>query len=181
MNEVRAISDEDKLFEMLMYLKVNNKRNYILFLLGLHTGLRISDILKLRVKDVYKKDKIFVREKKTNKKKEIVLTKSLRKELNVYCNARDPEEFIFKSREGINKPIDRTQAYRIINKTAKAFGISNVGCHSLRKTFGRKHYKKYEDLEELRRIFNHSNSGITSRYIGLEQEIIDTHILQLWD
>lgn len=181
MNEVKAITDEGKLLEILIYLKSNNQRNYILFLLGLHTGLRISDILNLRIKDVYKKDKILIREKKTDKKREIVLTKVLKKELNRYCNGRDPEEYILKSRQGKNKPIGRTQAYRIISDTAKKFGVSYIGCHSLRKTFGRKHYRKYGDLEELRRVFNHSNASITSRYIGIEQEIIDTHILHLWD
>lgn len=181
MNKTNAISDENKIFAMLSHLKSDNPRNYIMFLLILHTGLRISDILKLKVKDVYKKKEISIRGERANKKTEIALSPKLSVEFNIYCTGRDPEEFIFKSREGKNKPIDRTQAYRIINKTAKAFGISNVGCHSLRKTFGIKYYEKYGDLEELRKIFNHSNSGITSRYIGVEENIINRHILDLWD
>lgn len=180
MNEVKAISDKDKLSEMLIYLKFNNNRNYILFLLGLHTGLRIGDILKLKVKDVYKKKEISIREEKTNKKREIAIGKKLSREINSYCNGRDPDEFLIKSKRG-NEPIGRCQAYKIINNLAKEYGLTGVGCHSLRKTFGKRHYEKYGNLEELRLIFNHSNADVTRRYIGVEQEIINKHIRELWD
>lgn len=180
MNEVKPIIDENKLLEILNELKVKNTRNYILFMMGLHTGLRIGDILKLKVKDVYKKDKIFIIEEKTNKKKEIAISKQLKKELSSFCKGNDPGDFLIKSRKGENS-ISRCQAYRIIKKIAAEYKINNIGCHSLRKTFGRKYYKKYGDLEELRKFFNHSNVDITRRYIGIEQEIIDSHVKDLWN
>ena len=56
--------------ELKEYFKEQNERNYILFLLGINTGLRISDILRLRVRDVEGWN-IFIREKKTNKIKDV--------------------------------------------------------------------------------------------------------------
>ena len=85
MNYVEPIRDNNKLEDILKYLKKTNKRNYMLFCLGLYTGLRISDILKLQVKHVKDKDSIRIKEKKTNKSKVIrigienVGTHSLRK------------------------------------------------------------------------------------------------------
>lgn len=69
MNYVEPIRDNNKLEDILKYLKKNNFRNYILFCLGLYTGLRISDILKLQVKHVKDKDNIRIREKKQRRVK----------------------------------------------------------------------------------------------------------------
>lgn len=84
MNYVEPIRDNNKLEDILKYLKKTNKRNYMLFCLGLYTGLRISDILKLQVKHVKDKDSIRIKEKKTNKSKVIKINKFLKKELDIY-------------------------------------------------------------------------------------------------
>ena len=50
------------------------------------------------------------------------------------------EDYLIKSRKGFNNPIGRNMAYRVIKGTCKIYGITNVGTHTLRKTFGYKHY-----------------------------------------
>ena len=57
----------DLVLDVADYLKVKNERDYLLFMFGIYTGLRISDILKFRVRDVKDKDAIYIREKKTGK------------------------------------------------------------------------------------------------------------------
>ena len=52
MNFVEPIRDKDDIQSMKDYLKAWNERNYMMFLLGINSGLRISDIINLRVKDV---------------------------------------------------------------------------------------------------------------------------------
>jgi integrase len=52
MNFVQPIRDPEKIEAIKQFLKERNERNYILFLIGVNTGLRISDILKLKVSDV---------------------------------------------------------------------------------------------------------------------------------
>ena len=70
--------------------------------------------------------------------------------------------------------MDRVQAYKILNKAAQQANLNiRIGTHSLRKTFGYHHYKKFGNLPLLQKIFNHSSSSVTLRYIGLEQDIID--------
>ena len=70
--------------------------------------------------------------------------------------------------------MERTQCYRIINNVCKKVGISyNVGTHTLRKTFGYHHYRKFKDVAILQKIFNHSSPEVTLRYIGINQDIID--------
>ena len=48
--KVYPIRNKEKLNKIELILKTTNKRNYLLFVLGTNTGLRISDILKLKVK-----------------------------------------------------------------------------------------------------------------------------------
>ena len=64
LNFVEPIRDLNVLENMCSYLKKTNKRNYILFMMGIYTGLRISDILKLRIYEVKDKRQITLREKK---------------------------------------------------------------------------------------------------------------------
>ena len=50
--KVYPIRNKNQRDKIELILKTTNKRNYLLWILGTNTGLRISDILKLRVKDV---------------------------------------------------------------------------------------------------------------------------------
>ncbi|KXS48513.1 MAG: integrase family protein, partial [Halanaerobium sp. T82-1] len=66
MNKVEPIRDKDKIEEIKNILRQQSYRNYILFVLGINTGLRISDMLKLKVEDVRNKSHIVIREQKTS-------------------------------------------------------------------------------------------------------------------
>jgi integrase len=95
MNFVQPIRDSEKVEAIKKYLKEHNERNYLLFLIGINTGLRISDILKLKVGDV-KGTHISIREKKTGKQKRIRITPSLKRELNRYIEGKKDDEYLIK-------------------------------------------------------------------------------------
>ncbi|EKS4344833.1 site-specific integrase [Clostridium botulinum] len=170
MNFVEPIRDTQKVRDIQEYLKRTNERNYILFITGVYTGLRISDILKLKVKDVKGKRFIYLREKKTSKQNIIEINKLLEKEYKWYCSDKELDEYLIKSREGVNKALSRVQAYGIIKNVGKDFGIENLGTHTLRKTFGYHYYKQRKDIGTLMKMFNHSSPAITLRYIGIIQD-----------
>ena len=176
MNYVEPIRDPDEVKKIAAYLKEDSLRNYIMFLTGIYTGLRISDILLLKVRDVKGKDGISIREKKTKKQKIFAINPILKKELRKYCDGKDLNEYLIKSREGKNKPISRQMAYDILKDVGDTFNLPNLGTHTLRKTFGYHHYLQYKDVALLQQIFNHSSPAITLRYIGIEQETINKSI-----
>jgi integrase len=66
------------------------------------------------------------------------------------------EEYLFKSLCS-PIPIKRIQAYKILNRAAKKIGISEIGTHTLRKTFGNHFYQRTKDVVLLQKIFNHSS------------------------
>ncbi|MFC0416388.1 tyrosine-type recombinase/integrase [Cytobacillus solani] len=80
--------------------------------------------------------------------------------------------YLFQSRRGQDR-IHRVQAWKILNAAAQEVGISEIGTHTLRKTFGYHFYQKYKDVAVLQQIFNHSSPAVTMRYIGINQDIMD--------
>jgi integrase len=176
-NNVQPIRDMEKVDFIKEYLKQQNERNYIMFLIGINTGLRISDILKLKVKDL-SGEYISMREQKTGKQKRIIFTPSLKRALKTYIADKDPEEFIIKSRKGVNRPIGRSMAYRILNEAAKQVKLKEIGTHTLRKTFGYHFYQQTKDVAMLQELFNHHSPKVTLRYIGVNQDSLDKAILK---
>lgn len=167
-NIVEPIRDKEKVKEIYNYLSNKNKRDALLFYFGVYSGLRISDILKFKVKDCYKKG-YNIRETKTNKQKIVDWNPYLARALRDYISDKDPEEYLFKSRQ-CNKSITRQRAYQIIKKACNECKVYNVGTHTLRKTFGYHTYLITKDVAMLMDIFNHSSADITLRYIGISQE-----------
>ena len=140
--------------------------------MGTNCGLRISDILALNVKDVRDKNHIDIIEKKTKKAKKIPVNEKLKPVIEEFIKGRGDDEPLFLSY--LNNRMERTQCYRIINHACKLAGVDyKIGTHTLRKTFGYHHYKKFKDVAILQKIFNHSAPDITLRYIGIDQDTID--------
>ncbi|MGC4378968.1 tyrosine-type recombinase/integrase [Fictibacillus sp. Mic-4] len=169
---IRGKKDRERMKEAL------HGRDRLLFTLGVSIGLRISDLLELKIGDVRGQTSVKVREKKTKKVREIHLNKTMQKELASLTGPDD--EYIFKSRQGGNKPISRVQAYRILNDAAKRAGIADkigpIGTHTLRKTFGYIMYQNGTDITRLMKILSHSSPEITLDYIGItREEIIEAY------
>ncbi|MED3087639.1 site-specific integrase [Bacillus toyonensis] len=172
MNFVQPIRDSEQIQQIKEYLKEKNARNYILFVMGINTGLRIGDILKLKVGDV-QGSHISMREMKTGKQKRIQITSSLKRELRWFNEGREIGEYLLRSRKGKNRPIGRSMAYKILKSTAAEFGLDEIGTHTLRKTYGYHMYMQTKNIALLMEIFNHSSEKVTLRYIGVNQDAMD--------
>lgn len=175
MNEVQPIRSKQKIEELKVELKKQGYRDYMLFTLGINLGLRISDLLELKVKDVKDRTHIEVQEQKTKKNKMFLINNELKKEVDKYIQNMQDEDYLFKSQK-TDKNIGRVQAYRILNSAAQKLELESIGTHTLRKTFGYWHYQKYKDVAILQNIFNHSTPSITLKYIGINQDIVDETI-----
>ncbi|MCK1981159.1 MULTISPECIES: tyrosine-type recombinase/integrase [Peribacillus] len=157
-----------------------SERDYILFLLGINTGLRVTDLLSLKIKDIKGKMEVIIKEGKTKKPRMIQLN-NVCNELADYIATIDGE-WLFPSRKG-DKPISKIQAYRQLNKAADMVDIVGVGTHTMRKTFGYWHYKRSKNLAELQMILNHSYPEITLRYIGVADDVTEDSLndFALWE
>ena len=176
MKTVQPIREREKIEEIKAVLIKQGLRNYMLFVLGINTGLRIGDILRLKVKHVKDKTHIDITEQKNGKAKRFKLNDSLKEEIDKYIKNMDDEDYLFQSQKGKNKSITRVQAYRVLNHAAKKIGLTEIGTHTLRKTFGYHFYQKTKDVALLQQVFNHSAPSVTLRYVGIDQDSIDKAI-----
>lgn len=183
MNIVQPIRDPEMIQQIELFFRKKNHRDLILFLLGIYTALRISDILTLKVKDLKDKNYLKIREKKTQRKKlnerTIELNPLLKKELKKYLKDKPAYEYVIKSRVGKNKPITRERAYMILKEAAQEFNLESLGCHSMRKTLGYHLYKKTNNLVLVQQALNHEDASYTLRYIGIEQDKVNDAITKL--
>lgn len=173
MNRVQPIRDKEMIRDIFDYLKEKNMRDAVMFATGVYTGLRISDILKLKVRDVREKDYIYIREQKTRKERRITINRFLKKMYKEYIAGKRDYESLFSGKVQVNRPISRQRAYRILADAGEHFGIMDgIGTHTMRKTFGYHYYQKTKDVATLMEIFNHDHESITLRYIGITQDTI---------
>jgi len=159
----------------------SNKRDFLMFALGINTGLRVGDLLALRVEDVLEPENMTVtrsvriREQKTGKLREFELNNAAREAVALYLGTIKGCEggcYLFKSRKG-NGALTTRAAHKIIKTTLRELGIKgNYGTHSLRKTFGYHRYANNVKLETLQKLFNHSSPAVTLRYIGITKEVL---------
>lgn len=188
MEVVEPIRKKTDLESMKRALRKRSLRDHALFVLGINSGLRISDLLKLRVHDVLVPgkrrpqitDRIRLREKKTGKTKDFPLNVPARSALGEYIRdtAADPDGPLFPSRKKDNdcrpQPISSVHAWKILSETAAEVGIAEkIGTHSMRKTFGYWAYKKGVDISHLQKLLNHASQAETLRYIGILRDDLD--------
>lgn len=147
------------------------ERDLHMFIVGINTGLRVSDIVSLKVSDVKDKTHVRVVEQKSGKVRNVNI-KAIQPELSAYIAGMDSEGWLFPSRKG-NGHITPTQAYRALVKAGEMIDRTDIGTHTMRKTFGYHHYKRNKDVAALQEIFNHSAPSITKRYIGIRQDELD--------
>lgn len=180
MEFVEPIKDVKKI-EAMKKVLADNKRNQLLFIFGINSAFRISDLLSLKFGDVVDangkiKTRVQKRESKTKKMKVIPIAEKLQKALQEYIKEHkeiDLEKPLFYSRKG-NKPMTRQHAYRILNEAAEWVGIeANIGTHTLRKTWAYHAYQIGQDLSRIQSALNHKSPAETLRYIGITQEDID--------
>lgn len=186
MNVVEAIKDPKMIENIKRLLRHKNLRDYTLFVVGINSGLRVSDLLSLTVSDVWtgKKpvDRILIQEQKTGKKKQFPLSDNAKSSITEYLKSRPtamPDEPLFLSRKH-GYALTRGQAYKILNMAARQVGLKGTfGTHTLRKTFGYQLYTRGVDLTRIQDMLNHASPGTTLRYIGITQQELDDIYLAL--
>ena len=164
--------------------KDGNYKMSLLIALGCFTGLRISDILALRWKQILHVSEFSVIEKKTGKQRTLRLNPQLQRHIAECYKQIQPigvNAPILVSQKGTIFTIQRINVMLKEIKRRYHLRVGNFSCHSLRKTFGRQVYTMSGDsaelaLVKLMELFNHSSIAITKRYLGLRQEeILETY------
>jgi site-specific recombinase XerD len=185
---VDSIKSKREIQAVKNYLSGKNLRDYTVFVVGINSALRVSDIVKLKGEDIFYeigelKKEIRLIEKKTSKQKVFPINQSMKKALLEYFEYIDKpsdDEYIFKSRQGGNSPLSVKMAWRIFKDIRDNVKLStHIGTHSMRKTFCFMAWKQGVPIETLMKILNHGSQSVTKRYIGITQEEINDVYLNI--
>ncbi len=167
------------------YLKEKDGSNHkiaFLAICGIHFGLRISDLLRLKHKDLAG-DTIQLAEKKTGKARTIRINDTVKEAYAMYASKlvqNEPEDFLFVSQK--KRPFSVRQVNRLLH-AAYAAKNKSISSHSLRKTFGRRVWDRDNNSERalimLSKLFNHTSTSTTRIYLGIQQEEFDDIYMNL--
>lgn len=165
----------------------DNPRNLAIFILGINTNLRASDILQItigQVKHLKAGEHFTLKEKKTDKARTITINQpvheAIQKLLLTIPEAADSEP-LFQSRKG-GKALCVPYLNDMVKGWCKEINLKgNYGSHTLRKTFGYIHRTVFNtDLPTLMHMFNHSSQKQTLAYLGIQpSEIKDAYLKEI--
>jgi integrase len=180
----KPITSVERVWDIQDYLKAKNERHYILFMVGVTTGYRAGDLVKLQVRNIReaieRKEFVIYESKKMNSKnireknrkpRRVELLPGVAKILNDYIKGKPEFDYVFKSRKGLNKNIGVKAASNILHEAGIYFGLEQISAHSMRKTYAYKIYNDNDkDILVVKELLGHSSIEETKLYLGLDQE-----------
>lgn len=184
MNYVEPIRDKKKIAQIKNLLRGQHRyRDLLLFVVGINTALRISDLLQLQIGQFVDeagaiKRRFWIKERKRGKRHEIAINQSIREVLAEYLEeyphvVKETRNFLFFNPK-TGQPIKRGQAWKFITTICKEIGLQgNYGTHSLRKTWGYHARMQGVDLVLIMYKLNHNSIAYTKRYLGITDDELE--------
>lgn len=168
--------------------KLERDKNFkfcLLIAISVFTGLRISDLLKLKFNHFVDTDILTIQEQKTNKIRRIKINSDLKhivERVKGKMGLTFTDQYIFLNKYG-TKPIDKSYVNLKLKEIVKNYGIlidGNVSSHLFRKTLGNRvlRFNNYsnEAVILLMELFSHSSPAITKKHLGIrEKEILEVY------
>lgn len=152
-------------------------RDLALFVVGINTNLRASDLLSLKVGQVRgldPGDKVEIREKKTRKPRMVTFNGAAVAAIRSLMKSREEmtdEDPLFVGQRG---PMTVSTVNNMVKQWCREINLKgNYGSHTLRKTWGYHQRVTFGvDLPRLMECFNHSSQGQTLNYLCIQPEEI---------
>ena len=158
-------------------------RNRSLFMLGVSTGGRISELLSLTIGDVYQNraavtdllyDKSIVKGGEVSRA--VPVNKDGRQAIDAlitwhweqYGNTEDSRPLFPSRHKSGSVPLHRQSAHQMLKKAFIAAGLNGkIATHSLRKSFAQRVYEQSNDIYLVKELLGHKNVSTTQQYLGV--------------
>jgi len=158
-------------------LLLDKPRDHALFVMGINTNLRASDLINItvgQVRDLKSGEDLVLKEIKTGKSRRITLNSACVtaiKDLLESSNLTDSDP-LFKSKKGDKLIVPSVS--RLVKNWCRQINLKgNFAAHTLRKTWGYHQRVTFNtDIPTLMECFNHSTQKQTLTYLCVQPEEI---------
>ena len=150
-----------------------NPKHRVLLMTDYGTGLRVSELVALKVNHIDSPRLLTrVEQGKGSKDRYTLLSEPLLLQLREYWKLYRPRVWLFPGRDP-ERPMSVSQAQRIYSKAKKDAGIQRAGgIHTLRHCFATHLLEAGEDLRTIQALLGHSSIKTTMRYLHVTQKHI---------
>lgn len=148
-----------------------NDRIASCLVLEANLGLRIGDVLKLRMEDIVKdgaRYRLDINEEKTGKKRVFTVPYPVYQFVRVYCmeNHIGDGDIIF--------PVSERAVQKHLKKVTDYLGYENIGTHSFRKFFATEIYQNNNyNIVLVQKLLQHGSPVTTQKYIGVSEKEVE--------
>jgi site-specific recombinase XerD len=147
------------------FADIGNLKHRAILLTAYAAGLRLSEVVALRVEDIDSRRMVLrVRQGKGRKNREVMLSPRLLTVLRLYWQAERPGDYLFPGRHP-DRPISPSCVQKICKSTLKASGLKKrISPHSLRHSFATHLLEAGADVRTIQVLLGHSHLSTTARY-----------------
>jgi integrase/recombinase XerC len=147
---------------------VTRRRDASLVLFLLHTGLRLSEATRLRMKDIQisdRKGSVMVQNGKGNQQRSVPLNVDARRALQDWLQVRPESDHLWMAVEGEHEGLSGRTVQRVMQRYAKAAHLDMLTLHVCRHTFAKNLVENGVGLEKVAALLGHSSLNTTRIYI----------------
>jgi site-specific recombinase XerD len=151
-----------------LFAAANNPKHRMMLRVAYDTGLRLNEVVHLKVADLdSQRMTIRVEQGKRNKDRYARLSPRLLQELRAYWKIKRPPIWLFPGHD-LQKPLTKGSLKEVYRYAKRKAGIRKQGgVHTLRHCFATHLLEAGEDLRTLQILMGHKNIQSTSRYLQL--------------
>lgn len=154
-----------------LFNSLGNKKHKAMLFTAYSAGLRVSEIVNLKIKDIdSKRMQLFIERAKGKKDRYVNLSPVLLDILRSYFIGYKPRLYLFESEYSGNAYPVRTVQQIFANAKRKAGIRKDIGIHSLRHSFATHLLEKGVDIRYIKELLGHFNIRTTERYLHVTRQ-----------
>lgn len=178
------------------FLNEFRMRDYMMWTVGVAFGVRISDLVKLKLVDIMDdewkfRERVQIYEKKTSKLNNLLITDVVKKAVTAYLQSikwqMKPDDYLFRSAQ-TGQAITEVSGWRILKQAQRALELPlNIGSHTMRKSFADivacvdKTTIDMNTITKVQGLLNHADQKCTLGYLGSLQRMYDSARISVSD
>ena len=182
--EILSVEEIDRILASIDLTTAEGQRNRAMLEVLYSCGLRVSELVSLRIPDIYPNEEFIRVEGKGSKQRLVPISRTALREIQNYLYyrgeqvvKRGAEDILFLNRRGA--PLTRVMVFLIIKRQAELAGIhKNISPHTFRHSFATHLLEGGANLRAIQEMLGHEKITTTEIYTHIDREFLRKEILE---